>query len=178
MSKLKSRGLDELLPPAGGESNDSGNDMKEGLLAIVVKGPVDPPANALVSPKPKSIRMAPSVAVCGLSSNRFSIVGSNDVNEFQSILLPDIDGLGDVIDVDGEPVEAAYEGDAEEDDEEPDAADGEASAAVFGTLNVNFLRFTFSSCNRESRSRRFSFSETASTFLASSAATLSSNWER
>ena len=58
-------------------------------------------------------------------------------------------------------------------------AGGKADEAVlgFGTENVNAacLRAIFSDCNRDSRSRKLTFSDSACWFLASRAATLSSS---
>lgn len=123
----------------------------------------------MFSPKPKSICIAPSVAVgCGLSSRRLSIAGSNVVSESQSRGLA---GAGDVREDTGEEaaVERGTEKRAEgalEDGEAPSLSDG--LLAVLGTVNVNddCLSMTFSFCNLESKSRRFSFSDVATSFLA------------
>ena len=54
-----------------------------GLLAIVVNGPLG--GKAVLVPKPKSICIAPSVAVgCGVSSSKLSIFGSKLVSELHS----------------------------------------------------------------------------------------------
>jgi hypothetical protein len=75
----------ESLVLLGGESesNVDANDMNMGLLAIVLYGVLaDKP---VLEPKPKSICMAPSVAVCcGLSSKRLRTAGSNVVSELHS----------------------------------------------------------------------------------------------
>jgi hypothetical protein len=65
----------------------------------------------------------------------------------------------------------------ENDDEESPAADGVELDPGFGTVNVNddCLSAMFSFCRRVKRSLRFSFSVSVAVFLASRAATLSSN---
>lgn len=87
-------------------SNAEAKVIKDGLLAIVVYGELDA-RPVLLLPKPKSICMAPSVAVgCGRpSSRRLSMEGSKAVSELQSSGF--VDFGGDAIDVDaiGERVE-------------------------------------------------------------------------
>ena len=54
-----------------------------GLLAMVVYGELD--AKPVLAPKPKSICIAPWVAVgWGWSSSKLSMAGSKEVNELQS----------------------------------------------------------------------------------------------
>lgn len=88
-------------------SNVEAKVMKVGLLAIVVYGELDV-RPVLLLPKPKSICMAPSVAVgCGgrPSSRRLSMEGSKAVSELQSSGF--VNFVGEAVDVDaiGERVE-------------------------------------------------------------------------
>lgn len=152
-------------------SNVDTKDMNMGLLAIVVYGALD--ARPVLTPKPKSICIAPAVAVgWGIeSSSRLSIAGSKLVRELQSsgfVSLDEVDAVGEATDCGGER-ENIDRGDVGE--------EVLAVAAAFGTAKVNedCLRATFSVCRRVSRSRRFSFSFRVCSFLASKSATLSSS---
>lgn len=89
MSKLNGEPAPRLELPlplsvAGGDgSNEDANDMNMGLAAIEVYGAFE--AKPVVAPKPKSICIAPSVAVdCGISSKRLSLEGSKAFIELQS----------------------------------------------------------------------------------------------
>lgn len=97
------------------------------------------------------------------------------VNELQSKGL--VVGMDDVEEGEGavDCVEPEEKGEVELKDTRAGAFS--TLPAVFGTANVNddSLSITFSFCKRERRSRRFSFSDEAASFLASRAATLSSN---
>lgn len=77
-------GVDDDASGEANESNVDANDMNIGLLAMVVYGAFD--VSPVFAPKPKSICIAPAVAVgCGTeSSRRLSMDGSNDVKELQS----------------------------------------------------------------------------------------------
>ena len=138
-------------------SNVDAKDMNIGLLAIVVYGELD--ARPVLTPKPKSICIAPVVAVGWgiVSSRRLSIAGSKLVRELQSsgfVSFAEVDEAGEDMDCGGERAENMDCGDV---GEETGAVGG---AADLETANVkeDCLRATFSDCKRVSRSRRFSFS--------------------
>jgi hypothetical protein len=176
MSKLNGLGaavpleLDSAGRGAGGdnpccESKAETKDVNMGLLAMVV---YDLGGTPELSPNPKSICITPSVAVCwGVSSSRLSIPGSNVVSELKS------SGFDEFVCGD----EAGNDAEGDRTYIEPDA-DTPGTPPDFGTENVKLdsLSITFSFCSRDSRSRRFSFSEVAASFLASRAATLSSSF--
>ena len=135
----------------------SANDMNIGLLAMVLYG------LTLDWPRPKSMLIAPSVAVG--SSNMLSDAGSKGISE------PKLKSYcwsccGCCAICGGEPTEDADElllPSADERKMLPDDCDwnGLGDAALgFGTWKVNDPCFNaiFSDCNRESRSRRLSFS--------------------
>jgi hypothetical protein len=148
------------------ESKADANEVNIGLLAMVVYCGLCPAEKLFSPPNPKSICIAPSVAVCcGVSSSSVNIPGSNVVSELQSNGFAEL-GVGDEAGIDavGDRMELR----------------AEAVTVDFGTENVKVdsLSITFSFCSRERRSRRFSFSEVAASFLASRAATLSSSLGR
>lgn len=115
------------------------------------------------------------------------MAGSNDVSELHSRgfwIFGDVEGLEGAGDCETDRREDAENaGDDAENAGDWEVNEADACAfsvpapAVFGTAKVNddCLSDRFSFCRRERRSRRFSFSDTACSFLASSAATLSSN---
>ena len=148
-----------MLELSGGvrPSKVDANDMNMGLLAIVVYGEFEPNPACLVPPNPKSICMAPWVAVgCEtLSSRRLSTAGSKVVSELQSKGLVI---FGDIwfVDDDGEP--------GDDTTGNPLCGDpvvSDVPAADLGTVKVKedeCLRLTFSDCRRFSKSLKFSFS--------------------
>lgn len=153
------------------ESNVDAYDMKAGLLAMVVYG---------VVLNPKSIILAVLVAVdCGWSSSKFNIAGSNDVRELQSnglaIRGPDRSEAGEDTFFEEEGWEFGVPSRRRKlpDGEIPTEMLPEALGAE--KVNGDCFKTTFSDCRRWRRSRRFSFSAAATSFLASSSATLSSS---
>lgn len=99
--------VDEDASGDANESNVEAKDMNIGLLAMVVYGAFD--ESPVFAPKPKSICIAPAVAVgCGtVSSKRLSMDGSKDVNELQSRGL--VPFGGDAADDDGVEAEVRAE---------------------------------------------------------------------
>lgn len=110
------------------ESNVDAKDMNIGLLAMVVYGAFD--ESPVFAPKPKSICMAPAVAVgCGIeSSRRLSMAGSKDVNELQSKGLVPFDG--DATEDDGVEAEVRAECGAGEGTCEKVSRRGDSTGAV------------------------------------------------
>lgn len=109
ISKLNEENVLELEPDADGVdvlsavrlSKVEAKDMNIGLLAIVVNGALE--ARPVLEPNPKSICMAPSVAVGWgiVSSSRLSMAGSKLVRELQSrgfVVFDDMDAAGDAAD--------------------------------------------------------------------------------
>jgi len=138
MSKLKGLELDSVAAGMawydGVESNAEAKEVNMGLLAIVVN-PVLGLEEELgpACPNPKSICIAPSVAVgCGVSSSRFNMPGSNVVNELQSNGFDpdDEDGAGDDTGGDCNDVRGDVELNAEPVLSGADSVD-------FGTVKVN-----------------------------------------
>jgi len=158
MSKLNGCVGDEVKfgLSVSGPSNDDANDMKTGLLARVVKGVFG--ASPGVPPKPKSRCIAESVAVGPwVSSSRFRRAGSKVVKELQS---RELDAFGDL---------AVGEGNRAAGAKAPKSV-GKDCMLSLGIEKVNWpcLSMTFSVWSLVRRSRRFSFSWSASSFLASS----------
>ena len=161
ISKLKALGLlvpvfpllnddpaPTMEPDSLGATYSKAGVVNIGLLAMIVKGRL---GFTSVLPKPKSIRIALSVAVdCEiLSSRRLSTLGSKVVSELQ---LRGLVAFGE----EGRAVEV----------EDMERALSDGLAAFFGTEKVkaDCLRDTFSLCRRLSISRRFSFSCCAASF--------------
>ncbi len=116
MSKLNEENALELEPDADGVevlsavrlSKVEAKDMNMGLLAIVVNGALE--ARPVLDPNPKSICMAPSVAVGWgiVSSSKLSMAGSKLVRELQSrgfVVFDDMDAAGDAADWAGDIAE-------------------------------------------------------------------------
>jgi len=137
MSKLKGLELVSAVAGmawyAGAESNAEAKEVNMGLLAIVVNPVLGLEELGPACPNPKSICIAPSVAVgCGVSSSRLNMAGSNVVSELQSNGFvfedpddedgPEDDTGGDCNDVRG--------------DVELNAV-SEADSVDFGTVKVN-----------------------------------------
>jgi hypothetical protein len=120
--------VDDDASGEGNESNVDAKDMNIGLLAMVVYGAFD--ESPVLAPKPKSICMAPAVAVgCGMvSSRRLSMEGSKDVIELQSRGL--VPFGGDAAEDDGVEAEVRAECGAGEGTWEKVSRRGDSAGAV------------------------------------------------